>query len=281
MLNQIKYMKPLNPINWIKETEGIENFSLIFVSKRRSGKTAAIKNILYDLKDNYKECYLFSNTAFLQPNLYTFLPKRNIMEYDDNKLSEVYNTQKKYIQEGLKKGKKLENLNRIVIVLDDIMSQNGLRKKTNSLHQLYIEGRHSNVCILTLVQAYKGLSPTIRQNADFSLGMVIKSERDRIAFVEDNLSFNTRKDGLAVYNNVVSKEYQSIVVKNTVGNADPDKQVFTYISKLDIPNYMIGSENEKDGGIGTEQVQTPYSYESKGLYLLEGMKIDKRKKKYF
>ena len=52
----------------------------------------------------------------------------------------------------------------MLIVIDDFADDTNLTRKSKSLHQLYIRGRHYMISTITSTQVYKQISPIVRHN---------------------------------------------------------------------------------------------------------------------
>ena len=88
-----------------KDLEQFKSFNCIITSKTNSGKSVLMNDICYRIKDWYNSVYVFSMTSYLQPDLFTFVPKENIIRgFSEERLEEIWNRQERLVME-LKKSK--------------------------------------------------------------------------------------------------------------------------------------------------------------------------------
>ena len=51
-----------------------------------------------------------------------------------------------------------------LVVIDDFVASPEFTRQSKLLHQLYIRGRHQCISTITSTQAYKVISPVVREN---------------------------------------------------------------------------------------------------------------------
>jgi predicted AAA+ superfamily ATPase len=87
------------------------NLSCVLVGKRRIGKTYLLNHLLYSIKDWYSKVYIFSETLDLQPESFDYAYSgQKYDRFDEDVLEEIWENQKNYVLEEMKKGEKKENL---------------------------------------------------------------------------------------------------------------------------------------------------------------------------
>jgi hypothetical protein len=150
-----------------------EDFFLILYGIRRCGKSNALKQIMYDMRDRFKNyrAFIFSGTAKVDPEQYTYFPKES--QYHDmsrleNDLQEVVNTQEELLDVPIANRAEVLEKNRMIIVLDDCVNENTVRS-SKTLDYLAVSGRHIGASVIILSQCICGsgsVPPIIRNNAD-------------------------------------------------------------------------------------------------------------------
>ena len=82
------------------------NTRTLLISKSGSGKSVLLKQLLYNLLNDYEihQVFLFSETALFEDE-YNFIPKKCIMEYDAKKIKKIF----EYQQKNHKKNKPAKN----------------------------------------------------------------------------------------------------------------------------------------------------------------------------
>ena len=83
-------------------------------------------------------------------------------EYDPNELQAVTTTQQKGID--YQKEQEHKDLYHILICIDDFADNPDFTRKSQLLHQLYINGRHYMISTITSTQVYKHISPIVRKS---------------------------------------------------------------------------------------------------------------------
>lgn len=168
--------------------------TVLICSKRNSGKSKLVLNLIKDFINNYHFNYivLFSDTAqFLDD--YKFIDKKFIMPLENDRIVKILDYQEKQITNG----KKISSL----MLLDDIT----LDKRTcSSLNRVFSQGRHFNITIIMSVQYPKFVvSPIIRNNIDYCFLGELSSE----------MMFNLAKE-LFVVSGVSTQQIYAFIVAN-------------------------------------------------------------------
>jgi hypothetical protein len=136
-------------------------FTMSFASKRNSGKTYLVTDIVKTLlkKKKVDMVLVMSNSAGLN-NDYAFLPEGLVMPFKESVLEQLWKRQKNTPRE------KREH---ILVVLDDVLSD-PQAVRSHNVGRLYALGRHNFIsCIVISQVANHVLSPVMKQNSDFIL----------------------------------------------------------------------------------------------------------------
>lgn len=154
----------INPISAVVETMRVP-FSSIIVSKRNSGKSFLVRDLVYNLSKLKKinQLIVMSNTSGMSLNQdYNFVDKRFLTTFSQEKIEKLMKIQAKAIQQG--------NIREILLVLDDVIGGDGTKKAEGNrlIRSLYANGRHYHISIVLLSQiANRLLEPPLRENSDY------------------------------------------------------------------------------------------------------------------
>lgn len=122
------------------------NFLLAMFSKRRTGKSVLMRDLVHQIKDWYEEVYVFSMTALDQPDMFDFVKPENIIHgYDEEKLLQIWTIQ----ETKTRAYKKLHNVKtekcpHILVIFDDIVSDPKIRH-SKIFDSLAVCGRHKAI----------------------------------------------------------------------------------------------------------------------------------------
>lgn len=144
--------------NTVKEPPNLkQDTTTVIASKRNSGKSKLVLNLIYNFIQNYEFDYicLFSDTAkFLED--YKFLNNKFIFPLADDKIQKIM----KYQESKIMKKQKCKCL----MVLDDV----NIEAKSSFLNQVFTKGRHYGITIIMSVQFPKHVcSKIVRNNIDY------------------------------------------------------------------------------------------------------------------
>jgi len=209
----------------------LPSYSFIcLVSKRRSGKSTAIKDLVYNYfikEKKYRRIYVFSPTARLTKD-YSFIQDEYIYEdFDEEVVNNIIEIQK----EDIEKDPKSKQLNTLLI-LDDVA--NSMDRKTIDLvGKVSAMGRHIRCSVLFASQNFKKeISPLIRTNLDFLI-MWKQSNMDTnkdIMVQWLGASQNNKKEAISIIETVPIK-FRCLVIDNTSTDSNLENYVFHYTFK--------------------------------------------------
>ncbi len=188
----------------VEDLNIVQNSFIVISSKRASGKSCLVKNLIKYLLDNYEYQFisLFTDTAFNGD--YDFID--NELIFTSEQLDEKINKILKIQENNIKRNKIIHGL----IILDDVK----VYKKSNMLIDLATKSRHYKLTVISSVQFPKQLITTsIRSNID-------------ILFWSD-----LNEQGLrAIYESIsIPMNFKTFL--NLVNEYNTDYRFFTYNSK--------------------------------------------------
>jgi hypothetical protein len=235
--NAIKYVKEEMPIN----------FAILVAAKRGSGKTVLVRNLIYDLRDNYEEAYLFYGSYDTNPDDYPFFHPENVFSPDDlESLERIWKEQREYIQEGVHNGIKKEELKHIILVFDDFITSNMRREK--AFEKIFAQGRHLNIAIIAVSQfvgGESGFKKGTRDNADAMFCFMPANEYDRDLIIGQWLSqsLEGKKGGHKLILEITCDEnspYRCMFITRTKNSMHYKDFVRHETAKLELPEFKIG-----------------------------------------
>jgi hypothetical protein len=159
------------------------------IGRRFSGKSWAIRSILHTFYlRGIPYGAIFSGTEHCSPFFRQYFPDAFIYteeDFTDEKIGEMLKEQARRCAEALKKKRDCSCLhcrknpykfeqekghsihNSMVLVTDDMMSQERLLKKSANFKKIFTEGRHYNIIYMLCLQYSLGLPPALRSNVDY------------------------------------------------------------------------------------------------------------------
>lgn len=225
-----------------EDPELLKRHPLITIcAKRNSGKTVLLKDFLnkWNKAGTFNKVYLISETYGVQKGAYDcFEPSNCFNEINDVILSKIYEEQKIKFEQ--------DNTHRILIVLDDVISDVQKIRHLKYLNKIPVQGRHCGISCIALSQYYKSFSKIFRANSDVSICFFLNDQKDRESFVQENLSSDSIKTGTIIFNDITNTEYQALIIRKYVTSNDPKIYCHHYIAEIDIPDFkMFNKEPEK------------------------------------
>lgn len=247
------------------------NFSMIIYGKRRSGKSLLVRDLLSQINDWYKNAYVFSETIFLQPDLFDFIPLNNRFNgFNQDKMIEIWDKQEKYIIEAIKTQPDKSKLDMTLMIFDDVINDKYIRS-SSIFNKFFTMGRHCNICVIVLSQEVggkEGISKVCRRNSDLIGSFFLESEYDRELLSSQFLSGKTKKEGMNIITEITTPSYQSMIFDCTSLLRDFSDFVYLYKAEPDISTFMIGKST------GTGKKTSSSSTFKDPLLLRNGTRLD-------
>jgi len=200
-----------------------DNFFVIMYGLRRCGKTTMLRYLLYELEQKLEahETFLFSGTAEVSPQDYSYIPKKakfpNVKEMEMD-LQRIISKQKKRMKE--------HDDTKVLLIFDDVVSESVVRH-SDSLNFLAVGGRHINISVVILSQVVTGsgsVPPIVRTQAD-SIFVVAnpRSELERKLLVEQYLTPSKLNEGKSraeiILDSATAVQYRALVIMTTDSSA--------------------------------------------------------------
>ncbi len=162
-----------------------KNATMVFIARRRSGKSVLMADLLYYLsEDKIPRCVIFSATEGQNAFYSKYVPDSFIYNsFEENIFNRIIEDQKLLV-ERQKLGDISSKIDtRMVIVLDDCGFDKKIMKMEN-LKFLFQNGRHINVTIMMSIQYIYDLPCELRANVDFVFCLKDTSPKNVIKLYE-------------------------------------------------------------------------------------------------
>ncbi len=210
-------------------------FSSIVVSKRNSGKSFLVRDIVYQMSAQKRvhQVIVMSNTSGLSLNKdYDFLDKRFLTTFAQEKIEKLMKIQHKSIKAG--------KIREILLVLDDVIGGDGTKKAEGNrlIRSLYANGRHYHISIILLSQiANRLLEPPLRENSDYiffsRLGM------RGLETLWESIPVITKKDFIR-FSSTHNKDFTFILYDNMTQSNDP--MDFLFLVKAEERKFLLNQK---------------------------------------
>lgn len=226
--------------------------SIVWVGKRRTGKSFGERWYLAQRGDTVKEVYVFSKTT--ENGWYQkFLPEAFVFKGWQPEIAEsIYERGRTQVKRGIDKADV-----GIVVIGDDLISDHGMRYD-EVLDELYTAGRHSGIEAHWMTQKYKSLPPQVRINADIIIVFTVLNGMERKAVMDEYLTEMNRQTATELLDMYTNADLHTALVIETWRNSH-DPEVYLKVLKADDPHIRPGDigtveyweEGEKDFGSAT------------------------------
>lgn len=231
-----------------KQIQEWSDCAVIIYGRRRTGKSTAMRHFVYTNKKLWDEVYLFSETAYLQPGLFDFVPEdHQYTGFDVEKLEELLGAQEADVDHKLKNGQE-KAIKHLLFLFDDVISNDKIRH-TPAFNGLFTKGRHIRSSVIVLTQSIggqNGIPKVIRDNVDLCISFFPHNALDRESMVERYLSIKDKKIGDQILKDITFEEYTAIAVLLAKNGKEYEDYVFKYKAPEKTPKFMIGSKTQKD-----------------------------------
>jgi hypothetical protein len=179
----------LRPIDLEKDV--LDDFTILSIGRRRSGKTHTSRWILYHLRHRYPFAIVITGTKL--NNFWSqYIPQEFI--YDVDNMEEILKTILQR-QKMVLANAHLGIDPRMVVILDDVMTDKYRVRFSTSLSTIFTNGRHLKMLLLVNVQDPRGVGPDLRENTDLALvWRVYEGERKKIIYREWMSYWEDRKE---------------------------------------------------------------------------------------
>ena len=214
--------------------------TVVAIGKRRTGKSWAFRNIMYEMKDKIPAGIVISQTDELNKFWRDYIPKQYIYKkYNPEILDFVFQRQKAILNDKHKTKAQIDKEAPFFILLDDVISDVRLKFDEN-LTELFVAGRHYRLFVLITTQYAKGITPVLRGNTDYVLIFKTMQGRQREALWEDYGDFMT-KDGFYTLLDAYTEDNEVVVFDTSENTSDP-LDLVKWWKAFDPGKFQVGSK---------------------------------------
>ena len=241
--------------------------TVVAVGKRRTGKTWVFRNIMYLMKDKFEAGLVISQTDELNKFWQQYIPKKYIYnKYNPAILQQVFQRQKKILNDPAKTDAEKDKEAPFFILLDDVISDQRL-KYDESLIELFVAGRHYRLFVLITTQYAKAITPVLRGNTDLCFMMKCIQQRQLEALWEDFGSFLT-KDAFGQIINAYTEDNECLVVDTCPETQVDPLSMLHWWKAVDPGEFHMGSEEYWRSAFQSNSVVPPRDGPMSGADLL-------------
>jgi len=144
------------------EKDTLDDFTMVFIGRRRSGKSWMARWVIYHLRHRYP-CGIVITGTQLNNFWAQYVPKEFIHSVKDMNmvLDNVFQR-----QTFLKQHPELGIDPRMFVILDDVMGDKYRVRFSKQLSTAFTDGRHYGILTLITTQDPMGIPPALRENTD-------------------------------------------------------------------------------------------------------------------
>lgn len=154
------FKMPLEPIDFEKDI--LDDFTVLLIGRRRSGKTWASRWMAYHLRWRYPFAVVITGTK-LNNFWSSYVPVEFIYDIEQiNEVIDILFARQTYLISNPQLGVDP----RMMLILDDVMGDQYTIRFSEQLNSVFTNGRHFKMFIMITMQDPKGVGPTLRENTD-------------------------------------------------------------------------------------------------------------------
>ena len=214
-------------------------FSCTVVSKRNSGKSFLVRDIVYELskQGRINQVIVMSNTSGQSLNAdYDYMPPAMLMMYKEATILKIMEMQQKQIKAG--------KIREILLVLDDVVGSDTSNSAEGSrlIRSIFANSRHYHISVILLSQiATRLLQPAIRENSDvIFFSRLNRKSLETMAEAVCNID----KKAFVAISEKNNKNYSFIFYNNQTQSNNPED--FLFIVKAKERKFTLGGAGSKD-----------------------------------
>lgn len=214
-------------------------FSCTVVSKRNSGKSFLVRDIVYELskQGRINQVIVMSNTSGQSLNAdYDYMPPNLLMMYKEATILKIMELQQKNIKAG--------KIREILLVLDDVVGSDSSNSAEGSrlIRSIFANSRHYHISVILLSQiATRLLQPAIRENSDvIFFSRLNRKSLETMAEAVCNID----KKSFVAISEKNNKNYSFIFYNNQTQSNEPED--FLFVVKAKERQFMLGGAKAQE-----------------------------------
>jgi hypothetical protein len=203
---------------------------IVFVGKRRTGKSFLVKDVLYYHRD-IPIGTIISGTEAASPFYVKITPSIFIHnEYTPELLATVVKRQQVIKKKMNKMIRKCGSSNidpRAILLLDDCLFDNSWIKDKN-IRYMFMNGRHCSTLFMITMQYPLGIPPSLRTNIDYVFILRENNIKNRKRIYENYASMFPTFDMFCMVMDQCTENYECLAIKINAQSNKLQDQVFWY-----------------------------------------------------
>lgn len=227
-----------------------KNPTIIINAKRGSGKSTLVRELMdyFNNSLKYPSCVLCSYSEKVDPYYSFFLPPSYIYEDCEKMLSKVLKRQLeiKNINNQREKEGKIKYDDRLLVVMDDCISDAKIWRKSKELAEIFFNGRHYNISLIIVSQDIVAIPPAFRANIDIVIlfNSSIQEELKKLFqhYAGEFSNLQEFKDTL----NTICQDYGAMVIlKRGYKSLNISDKIFRYKANINLKPRTFGCKKFK------------------------------------
>jgi hypothetical protein len=235
----------------------IADFTMGSYGKRRTGKTTLLKDVVSQIKDQFRDTYIFTNTHF-NGEWEGWINEKHIMHgFNEGALNQIFENQKKIVANNRKLYKQFSEegehylsellvLPYILIIFDDVVSDERFHD-SSVLNNIAFNGRHLGIfCWVNAQDPYK-VAPSFRGNFDIAFTFKQRQDRCKDCIRGEYLDFFIKRDARTFIDKQTKDKH--FIAIDTTQDDDPEECVYVGKANLikgNIPLPYGGKQQEQE-----------------------------------
>lgn len=209
-----------------------DNSVCLFIGRRGSGKSTALKDILFHKRD-IPSGIVFSATEEANNFFSACIPKSFIYnKFDPSKIEKLVTRQKALFKEGKKTP--------AFVILDDLMYDAKNIKNCEIIRELFMNGRHFGILVLITMQYALDITPALRLNTDFVFSFRDPIHKNRERLYDHFFGMFPTKQQFDQVFEQCTNNFEVLVCNNKAISNDVESCVFWWKAK-ERPPFRVGS----------------------------------------
>lgn len=194
-MGRAKYIDPRTiPVHEFQPNQMPPDSSSVLFGIRRTGKSWFMRWYLYEWRNVFSQVYMFTRTK-INGFWEQYLPEKFIYEgLDDGRVNQIVETQKR-IKKDPEWAERQGLGPRSIVLFDDIISSHNIRSQSHNgaLSQLFVEGRHTDICTILATQNPTAVAPQTRDNLDFAVFFKVTKNSSKERFQDEYMGRLNKK----------------------------------------------------------------------------------------
>jgi hypothetical protein len=254
--------------------------TLLFLGKRRSGKSVGMKNMAYLLKDQIANTLVISQTEKVNGFYQEFLPRIFVHSaYNPLLLLKLFQRQEKLAK--MKEAGVIKDFEYVLVILDDVISDPIIRNDP-MLIKSFTEGRHFHLTVMLVSQYPKAVNTRVRGNSDFAFIFRTSSPAQLESLYEDFGGPLEKKVFMAMMKRY-TEGHSCVVVDIKANSSDAREMFFKYTFPFPVPEFKLGeakywevAEQEKKKELAQLQGAAPPSFQDFRTSTVDVQEVSRR-----